>query len=70
MRQYNTDEESSIDVEFHNTATHHPLHVTNTLGHTMAALSEEAVLLACESDSDEDQPRSVKLNVFLSDRSG
>ena len=55
IRQYNTDEENSIDVEFHDTATHHPIHVTNTMNHTMAGLSAEAVALACESD--EDSPR-------------
>ena len=52
IRQYNTEEENSIDVEFHDTATHHAIHVTNTLGHSMAALSHQAVLLACESDDD------------------
>ncbi|KAK2174448.1 hypothetical protein NP493_801g02049 [Ridgeia piscesae] len=50
--QYNTEEENSINVEFHDTATHHALHVVNTLGHTMADLSSEAVLLACPSDHD------------------
>jgi len=55
--QYNTDEENSINIEFHDTAVHHAMHVTNTLNHTMAALSNEAVLLACEAD--EDTPRSV-----------
>ncbi len=58
--QYNTDEENSINIEFHDSATHHAMHVTNTHNHTMAALSTEAALLACESD--EDSPRwEVKL---------
>ena len=52
--QYATEDESSINVEFHDSATHHPLHVTNTMGHTMADLSNEAVLLACQTDEDEE----------------
>ncbi|XP_064484328.1 WD repeat and HMG-box DNA-binding protein 1-like [Ornithodoros turicata] len=47
VRAYNTEEENSIEVEFHDTTVHHPLHQSNALGHTMAALSEEALLLAC-----------------------
>ncbi|XP_064622093.1 WD repeat and HMG-box DNA-binding protein 1-like [Lineus longissimus] len=50
IRQYSTEEENSIDIEFHDTATHHAMHVTNDLGHTMADMSSEAVVLACEAD--------------------
>ncbi len=52
IRQYNTDEENSIDIEFHDTSTHHALHITNTMNHTMGDLSSEAAILACESDDD------------------
>ena len=52
--QYNTEEENSINVEFHDSSTHHALHVTNTMGHSMADLSTEAVLLACHADEDEE----------------
>ena len=38
---------SSIEVEFHNSSIPHGLHIPNTLGHTMAALSNQALLLAC-----------------------
>lgn len=62
MTQYNTEEEESIDVEFHDTATHHAIHVNNTQGHTMADLSPEAVLLASEADGD--TPRSVKFTAI------
>uniref|UniRef100_A0A8C1W6T4 WD repeat and HMG-box DNA-binding protein 1 n=1 Tax=Cyprinus carpio TaxID=7962 RepID=A0A8C1W6T4_CYPCA len=48
VRGYNDDQDNAIDVEFHDTAVHHAMHLTNTLGHTMADLSQEAVLLACE----------------------
>lgn len=54
--QYSTEEEESIDIEFHDSATHHAMHISNALGHTMADLSAEAALLATEAD--EDNPRS------------
>lgn len=37
---------SNIEVEFHDTSVHHGLHIPNTLGHTMAALSAQALFLA------------------------
>ena len=54
MRCYvsETDDESSIDVEFHDTSIHHALHFDNQLGHTMADLTQEAVVMACESMDD------------------
>lgn len=52
IRQYNTEEENSIDIEFHDTSTHHAMHVTNSMNHTMGDLSSEAAILACESDDD------------------
>ncbi|KAJ7991022.1 hypothetical protein DPEC_G00292930 [Dallia pectoralis] len=47
VRGYNDDRDNAIDVEFHDTAVHHAMHLTNSLGHTLADLSHEAVLLAC-----------------------
>uniref|UniRef100_A0A8C8D7Y1 WD repeat and HMG-box DNA-binding protein 1 n=1 Tax=Oncorhynchus tshawytscha TaxID=74940 RepID=A0A8C8D7Y1_ONCTS len=47
VRGYNDDQDNAIDVEFHDTAVHHAMHLTNSLGHTVADLSQEAVLLAC-----------------------
>ncbi|XP_039982137.1 WD repeat and HMG-box DNA-binding protein 1 isoform X2 [Xiphias gladius] len=49
VRDYNDEQDNAIDVEFHDTAVHHAMHLTNSLGHTMADLSQEAVLLACPS---------------------
>lgn len=46
VRCYNTEEENSIDVEFHDANVYHPLHLNNTRNHTLAALSAEALLLA------------------------
>ncbi|XP_076442996.1 WD repeat and HMG-box DNA-binding protein 1-like [Babylonia areolata] len=52
IRQYNTEDENSIDIEFHDTATHHAMHITNTSDYTMADLSPEAVVLATASDEE------------------
>uniref|UniRef100_A0A7N8WLY1 WD repeat and HMG-box DNA-binding protein 1 n=1 Tax=Mastacembelus armatus TaxID=205130 RepID=A0A7N8WLY1_9TELE len=49
VRGYNDEQDNAIDVEFHDTAVHHAMHLTNSLGHTMADVSQEAVLLACPS---------------------
>ncbi|XP_054711424.1 WD repeat and HMG-box DNA-binding protein 1-like [Uloborus diversus] len=46
VRCYNTEEENSVDVEFHDTSVYHPLHLDNVRNHTMASLSTEALLLA------------------------
>ncbi|NXK16977.1 WDHD1 protein, partial [Arenaria interpres] len=49
IRCYNDEQDNAIDIEFHDTSIHHATHLTNSLNHTMADLSTEAVLLACES---------------------
>lgn len=49
VRGYNDDQDNAIDVEFHDSAVHHAMHLSNSLGHTMADISQEAVLLACPS---------------------
>ncbi|KAG8561603.1 hypothetical protein GDO81_015408 [Engystomops pustulosus] len=48
IRCYNDEQDNAIDVEFHDTSIHHAMHLTNTLNHTIADMSQEAVLLACE----------------------
>ncbi|KAM6201119.1 WD repeat and HMG-box DNA-binding protein 1 [Rhynchocyon petersi] len=49
IRCYNDEQDNAIDVEFHDTSIHHATHLANTLNYTVAALSHEAILLACES---------------------
>ncbi|XP_042655129.1 LOW QUALITY PROTEIN: WD repeat and HMG-box DNA-binding protein 1 [Tyto alba] len=49
IRCYNDEQDNAIDIEFHDTSVHHATHLPNSLNHTMADLSTEAVLLACES---------------------
>ncbi|XP_075868884.1 WD repeat and HMG-box DNA-binding protein 1 [Nelusetta ayraudi] len=47
VRSYDDEQDNAIDVEFHDTAVHHAMHLSNSLGHTVADVSQEAVLLAC-----------------------
>lgn len=51
VRSHKTDNEDSIEVEFHDTATHHGIHMNNHLNHTMASLSSSVLALACEPPS-------------------
>lgn len=63
IKQFNTEEEESIDIEFHNTAIHHAMHLTNSTGYTMADVSTEAVVLA--SPGEDSDPRSAQCLYFL-----
>uniref|UniRef100_A0A8C5JZA2 WD repeat and HMG-box DNA-binding protein 1 n=1 Tax=Jaculus jaculus TaxID=51337 RepID=A0A8C5JZA2_JACJA len=49
IRCYNDEQDNAIDVEFHDTSIHHATHLSNTLNYTVATLSHEAILLACQS---------------------
>ncbi|XP_008047595.1 WD repeat and HMG-box DNA-binding protein 1 [Carlito syrichta] len=49
IRCYNDEQDSAVDVEFHDTSMHHATHLANTWNYTIADLSHEAILLACES---------------------
>lgn len=55
VKQTNLEDENTIDVEFHDTNHHHAFRINNTVNHTMAALSAEALVLACEAT--EENPR-------------
>uniref|UniRef100_T1H2D8 WD repeat-containing protein 55 homolog n=1 Tax=Megaselia scalaris TaxID=36166 RepID=T1H2D8_MEGSC len=46
VKSYTSGEDSSINVEFHDVATHHNLHVNNYLHHTMASLSSSVLALS------------------------
>jgi len=61
--QYNSEDEQSITVEFHDTATHHAIHVSNTLSHVLADLSTSAVLLACEADDKNPRYTALRYNL-------
>lgn len=51
VRAHKTDQENSIEVEFHDSSVHHGIHITNYLNHTMASLSTTVLALCCESPS-------------------
>ncbi|KAG1663728.1 WD repeat and HMG-box DNA-binding protein 1 [Nymphon striatum] len=53
IHAYNTEEENSIDVQFHDTATHHSLHFSNSLNHTLGDVSAQAVVFACPKDEND-----------------
>lgn len=62
VRQYVSEDENSIDVEFHDTTTHHALHIDNKSDYVMSALSKQAVLFA--SREEDDTPRLVFKLIF------
>ena len=55
VRSHGDEEASMVEIEFHNTSTHHAFSMPNPLGFSMAALNEQALVLACERS--EDVPR-------------
>uniref|UniRef100_H2YB75 Minichromosome loss protein Mcl1 middle region domain-containing protein n=1 Tax=Ciona savignyi TaxID=51511 RepID=H2YB75_CIOSA len=64
IRSYSDEMENAIDVEFHDTQTHHALHLPNHDQYTMAGLSNRAVVLAAESTPD--APSKLKCVHFSS----
>lgn len=52
IRCINNHEENSIDIRFHDTAVHHSIHMNNILGHSIASMSTQAVVLACSANDD------------------
>jgi chromosome transmission fidelity protein 4 len=64
VRCHSEEEPASIDIEFHDSSLHHSMNLINHLNHTMAALSETAVLLACQAN--EELPRYVNHDSSLS----
>ncbi len=58
------EDDSSIEVEFHDTSVHHPLHISNALGHTMADISSTNLALACEADEETLAPSRIAVHHF------
>ncbi|KAJ6217957.1 hypothetical protein RDWZM_009114 [Blomia tropicalis] len=64
---HNTDEERSIDVEFHDSSFHHSIHLTNMFNYTMADLSNTCFVLASNGDDEaEDELDHLKARLFSS----
>ncbi|KAL1458238.1 hypothetical protein WDU94_008400 [Cyamophila willieti] len=64
VRHTNTDEENSIDIEFHDSSVHHSFRINNIAGHSVAALSNKALVLA--SEKEEDKPSKLSCIVINS----
>ena len=61
-----SEEENTIEVDFHDASVHHPIHISNAHGHTMADLSTEVLVLACEANEDEMAPSRIAVHHLLS----
>lgn len=55
VRSHDDDDASLVEVDFHDSSTHHSFSLPNSLGHSMAALNSQALVLACART--EDKPR-------------
>ena len=53
VKSFTSEDDKSIDIEFHDTAVHHPIHLSNVRGYTMAALTDKCLALACDADDSE-----------------
>ena len=53
VKSYRSEDEKSVDVEFHDTAIHHPIHLSNVRGYSMAALSSKCLILASAGDEED-----------------
>lgn len=52
VRCHDDDDASRVEVDFHDTNTHHSFSLPNSLEHTMAALNHQALALACQKTED------------------
>ncbi|XP_059096826.1 WD repeat and HMG-box DNA-binding protein 1-like [Tigriopus californicus] len=64
VKCFNTDDENSIEVDFHDTSVHHSFHISNAHNHTMADLSTEILVLACEASEDDLTPSRLVCRLF------
>lgn len=57
-----TEQENTIDVEFHNSDINRPIHIPNTYNYTMADLNNDTLILAApliESENEDDNTASI-----------
>jgi len=55
VRSHDDEDANLVEVDFHDSGTHHSFSLPNSLDHNMAALSSQALVLACPWT--EDRPR-------------
>ncbi|KAL5259164.1 hypothetical protein ACHWQZ_G009576 [Mnemiopsis leidyi] len=60
------EDSSYINIDFHDSTTHHPLHMVNSEGYTMGSLSKFAYSLATPSSDSKSKCSKVLTNVFSS----
>ena len=63
VKSHQSDAESSLDVEFHDVAVHHSLHLPNSENYNMAALSRQVLALA---RAGEEEGGKLLVNYFSS----
>jgi len=64
VKSHDSDQENSLDIEFHDIAVHHALHLSNSDGATMAALSRK--VLATANTGDDIVGGKLMVNYFSS----
>jgi len=64
IKSHDSDQENSLDVEFHDIAVHHALHLPNSEGATMAALSSK--ILATAITGNDVEGGKLMVNYFSS----
>jgi len=64
VKSHHSEQENSLDIEFHDIATHHALHLSNSEGATMAALSSK--ILATATPGDDVVGGKLMVNYFSS----
>lgn len=64
IKSHDSDQENSLDVEFHDIAVHHALHLSNSEGATMAAMSRK--ILATANTGNDVEGGKLMVNYFSS----
>lgn len=64
VRSHSEEEPASIDIEFHDSSLHHSMNIINQMNHTMAALSDTAVLLACQANEELERYRQYNCALY------
>ena len=50
IRCYSSEDDNTIDIEFHDTSKHHTIHINNTENYSIADLGDQCALLATEDN--------------------
>lgn len=61
IRAYHSEEDDTIDVEFHDTAVHHSINLINNYNYTIGDLSAEALVLSNQRSGEEPKDTSCKI---------